>query len=280
MIQNPQSNRKVDRLTAFVQTFKLAAAVVPLPTVAKGPTLIVAGTADGLSGQVVFRPGGFDRFPQDVLVAAQVEFDNDTNPLMNAMPEEVSIQLDEVPALRATVAAFLAEAFGSRCGRTAALDRLAEVIVLMVLRRAIDAGTTESGLLAALAHPSLHRALVSIHDMPSRAWKVDDLAMQAGMSRSHFMALFHAVVGTTPMAYLTAWRMTLARRHLQAGDSVKSVARRAGFGSAAAFSRAYSRAYGSAPTGVRASAVQALLQSRSIAARAKRPAASDAAGTA
>jgi hypothetical protein len=79
------------------------------------------------------------------------------------------------------VAAFLADAFDSRCGRTAALDRVAEVIVLMVLRRAIDAGTTESGLLAALAHPSLHRALVLIHDMPSRAWRVD-LALEAGLS--------------------------------------------------------------------------------------------------
>lgn len=257
MIQSPNPQRKVDRLTAFVETFKLAAMVVPLPSVMKGPTLIVAGTADGLSGQVVFRTRGFDRFPQDVLVAAQVEFDNDTNPLMNAMPEELSIQLDEVPALRATASAFVAEAFDSRCGRTAALDRLAEVIVLMVLRKAIDAGTAESGLLAALAHPSLHRALVSIHDMPSHAWRVDDLAMQAGMSRSHFMALFHAVVGTTPMAYLTAWRLTLARRHLQSGDTVKAVARRAGFGSAAAFSRAYSRTYGSAPAAARPSAVPA-----------------------
>ncbi|CAN7768184.1 AraC family transcriptional regulator [Variovorax sp. LjRoot175] len=255
MIQSPNPLRKVDRLTAFVQTFKLAAAVVPLPTVVKGPTLIVAGTADGLAGQVVFRSVGFDRYPQDVLVAAQVEFDNDTNPLMIAMPEELSIQLDEVPALRATVAAFLAEAFDSRCGRTAALDRLAEVIVLMVLRKAIDAGTAESGLLAALAHPALHRALVSIHDMPSRAWRVDDLAMRAGMSRSHFMALFRAVVGTTPMAYLSAWRLTLARRYLESGDTVKSVARRTGFGSAAAFSRAYSRTYGSAPAAARSSAV-------------------------
>ncbi|WP_093111576.1 helix-turn-helix domain-containing protein [Variovorax sp. CF079] len=39
------------------------------------------------------------------------------------------------------------------------------------------------------------------------------------------------------------------------GDTVKAVARRAGFGSAAAFSRAYSRTYGSAPAAARSSAV-------------------------
>ena len=71
------------------------------------------------------------------------------------------------------------------------------------------------------------------------------------MSRTHFMTTFHKVAGTTPMAYLTAWRLTLARRHLQAGDAVKSVSRRVGFGSAAAFSRAFSPAYGQPPASYR-----------------------------
>ncbi|MGM4915192.1 helix-turn-helix domain-containing protein [Rhizobium sp. 768_B6_N1_8] len=50
------------------------------------------------------------------------------------------------------------------------------------------------------------------------------------------MALFRDLVGTTPQAYLTGWRLTLARRKLAKGGKVKSAARQVGFGSAAAFS--------------------------------------------
>ncbi|MEK1902090.1 MAG: helix-turn-helix transcriptional regulator [Rhizobium sp.] len=68
------------------------------------------------------------------------------------------------------------------------------------------------------------------------------------MSRSHFMALFRDLAGTTPQAYLTGWRLTLARRKLAKGGKVKSAARQVGFGSAAAFSRAFFRKFGDWPS--------------------------------
>jgi AraC-like DNA-binding protein len=78
------------------------------------------------------------------------------------------------------------------------------------------------------------------------------------------MALFPRVVGVTPMAYLARWRMVLARRELERGGRVKQVARRIGYGSAAAFSRAYQRTFGEPPvalrprrTGQRGSAIMA-----------------------
>lgn len=249
MIQNPNPP-KMDRLAAFVEVFKLQVAVLA-PGEPGRPSLVVAGPDGGAGARVLFRPGGFDALPPDARVAAAVDFDNDANPLMSAMPEEVAVPLAGAASLRATAAAFVAEAAENRCGRSAALNRLAEVLVLMVLRGAIDAGTRRPGLFAALAHPALHRAVVSMHDEPARAWTVDELAERAAMSRSSFMATFRAVVGTTPMAYLSAWRLALARRHLLAGEPVKRAARRTGYGSAEAFSRAFSRAYGHAPTAVK-----------------------------
>jgi len=141
-----------------------------------------------------------------------------------------------------------AEASEARCGRGAALNRLCEVMMLLILWSAIDRGATGPGLLTGLSHPSLHRALVVMHDTPTRAWSIEDLAAVAGMSRSHFMALFREVVGTTPQAYLTGWRLVLARRKLSKGAKVKTVARQVGFGSAAAFSRAYFRKFGDWPS--------------------------------
>jgi AraC-like DNA-binding protein len=111
----------------------------------------------------------------------------------------------------------------------------------------IDEGTARPGLLAGLSHPQLFPALVAVHEAPARDWSVEDMSAVAGMSRTRFMALFPRVVGVTPMAYLARWRMVLARRELERGGRVKLVARRIGYGSAAAFSRAYLRAFGEPP---------------------------------
>lgn len=71
------------------------------------------------------------------------------------------------------------------------------------------------------------------------------------MSRGHFITRFRAIVGQTPTAYLTGWRLLLGQQSLLADASVKAVAYRTGFGSAAAFSRAFSRQFGYAPKTVR-----------------------------
>ena len=237
----------MDRLAAFVEVFKLSASVAAPALAVKGPCLLLSGRPSGENGLMTLRLQGGPAPPPDLRIAVAIEFDNKANPLMMAIPQEVSVLLQDSASLRFTAEAFLAEAEGKRCGRAAALNRLAEVMVLMMLRQVIDAGSDRPGLFAALAHPSLHRALVSMHDLPSKPWTVEELAARAAMSRTHFMASFKKVVGTTPMAYLGAWRLTLATRHLQAGHPVKAVARRVGFSSAAAFSRAFSRAYGQAP---------------------------------
>jgi len=243
---------KLDRLVAFFEAFELSATLVSARTQSAVPNLVVIGT-DGRPEHVIFcaRGNALPAHPYGVLAAATVAFGGVTNPLVSAMPERFVVALNEVPTLQAVTGAFVAEASDSRCGRQVALNRLCEVIVLLVLRRAIDVGPAGPGLLAGLSHPALQRAIVAIHDQPSRAWRTGDLAEISGMSRSRFMTLFPKVVGTTPAAYLHAWRLTLGQRELLRGERVKSVARRVGFGSAAAFSRAYSRAFGHPPVSMR-----------------------------
>jgi transcriptional regulator GlxA family with amidase domain len=96
-----------------------------------------------------------------------------------------------------------------------------------------------------------------MHDDPARAWMVSDLAALAEMSRGHFITRFRDVVGQTPTAYLTGWRLLLGQQALLADASVKAVAYRTGFGSAAAFSRAFSRQFGYPPKTVRGGAATA-----------------------
>ncbi|TBB21301.1 AraC family transcriptional regulator [Rhizobium ruizarguesonis] len=248
MIESPNLFPKVDRLTAFFDTFELEVSL-ELSQISDGRArLFVIGEPGGPAEKILLRARGDVACEPSALITAAVDFEGAHNPLMNALPDHIVVNVNDIPTLRDTTAAFVAEALESRCGRSAALNRLCEVVVLLILRSAIDRGTTEPGLLAGLSHPLLHRALVAMHDQPTRAWNSDDLAAMAGMSRSHFMALFREVVGTTPQAYLTGWRLTVARRKLTKGAKVKAVARQVGFGSAAAFSRAYFRKFGHWPS--------------------------------
>lgn len=243
---------KPDRLSAFFRAFDFTATAIAPEAGASDATLIVQGSADAVR-RLVFTIGSPAALGNEVLAAVYVCFGGPLNPLLNALPERIDISLEDAPDLRAVASVFAAEALDMRCGRQTALARLAEVIVLMVLRRTIDAGATRPGLLAGLSHPALHRALAAIHDAPSQPWRIEDLAALAGLSRSRFMECFRDVVGVTPSNYLTEWRLALARRALVDGERVKSIAQRVGFGSAAAFSRAYTRRYGHAPAQARPS---------------------------
>ena len=94
-----------------------------------------------------------------------------------------------------------------------------------------------------------------MHTEPAANWTLDLLAKQAGMSRSAFAARFKAVVGQTPLDYLTRWRIYRASRHIQrSGAYVAAVAREAGYDSVAAFNRAFKRETGLTPGSFRKAA--------------------------
>ena len=91
-------------------------------------------------------------------------------------------------------------------------------------------------------------AIASIHDNPGYSWTLEGLAERAGMSRSTFAQRFKATVGTTPMEYLTRWRMMLAGDRLKgSGDSIFAIASSLGYGSESAFGKAFRRVMGCSP---------------------------------
>jgi AraC-like DNA-binding protein len=128
------------------------------------------------------------------------------------------------------------------------VDRLAEVLVIQLLRYAIEQRLIDGGLLAGLADPRLVRALNAIHADPRLAWTLEAMADVAGMSRARFAARFTRVLGSAPGDYLTGWRLGLARSLLRRGLPVKQVADDVGYGSASAFARAFSQRVGLPPT--------------------------------
>lgn len=213
---------------------------------------LLAGAVGG-AWRVVFCSASVARpsAPGPVCMAAVVEFGGDSNPLLRSLPAELALDTREGEPIWALATQLQAEAQLPRCGGAAALARLGELLVLMVLREAIDRGATQPGLLAGLADPRLRHAVGALLGQPARAWRVEELAELCALSRSQFMLAFRRTLGMTPGTFHTAWRLTLARRRLQQGERVKAVAAASGYASAAAFSRAYSRAFGQAPAAVR-----------------------------
>lgn len=253
MTQNPVVE-KIDRLAAFLDACRPSVRVLSAPAgpLGNATSLSVASDEAGVAEAVVLDVRGGNA-PDRTLVRAEVTFGSVRNPLLASMPDVIRVPLsDGSPALVETVRALVIEVAGVRCGRGYVVERLLEVVLLLTLRAAVETGTAGPGLLAGLAHPQLQRVLVALHEAPAQAWDTEQLARIAGMSRSRFMQLFPQVVGLTPMAYLTRWRVQFGERELlRGGDRIKAVARRVGFSSAEAFSRAYSREFGRPPNEAR-----------------------------
>jgi AraC-like DNA-binding protein len=142
------------------------------------------------------------------------------------------------------------EASADLPGRSLLLDRLLEVVLVEALRRqpeGLDAA--RPGLLAGLADPRISRALQALHADAARAWTVAELAREAGMSRASFAARFAQVVGASPIGYLAAWRMSLAKAALVSAKApLIEIAEMTGYASVSAFSTAFSRATGVSPS--------------------------------
>jgi AraC-like DNA-binding protein len=169
------------------------------------------------------------------------------NPISRALPAFTCLPLAELRGAEAVLELLFDEAFAQRCGRLAVVDRLFDVVLILLLRHLLDSGHITDGPLAGLGHPQLAKALVAMHDDPAKPWTLDSLAAVAGMSRSRFAEVFAQVVGQPPAGYLSGYRIALARDALQRGDRLERIAEQVGYGSAAALSRAFTADTGLSP---------------------------------
>jgi AraC-like DNA-binding protein len=172
--------------------------------------------------------------------------------LVKLLPAVIHIRRDEAGAsrLRSIVELIGDEAAASHPGRDLILERLVEVLLVEALRfRRSSPAPQERGLLAGLSDPGVARALREIHADVARGWTVAELARVAIMSRAAFAERFTRKVGMPPMQYLLEWRMAIAKDLLRRErPPLAQLAERVGYQSASAFSTAFTRLSGSAPS--------------------------------
>jgi AraC-like DNA-binding protein len=125
-----------------------------------------------------------------------------------------------------------------------------ELLLVEVLKLHLaTAPAVDDGWVAAINDAVLAPALAAIHGTPGEKWTVEGLARLAGVSVSLLDERFRRVLGLAPIRYLTGWRMHVAEDLLRSTDlGVASVAHRVGYDSEEAFSRAFKREHGQAPS--------------------------------
>lgn len=173
-------------------------------------------------------------------------------PLFEALPRLLCIRIGDGPAaalLREMLRAGVRESAAARPGANSMLAKLAEFMFVEAMRRHMATLPPEGkGWLAGVRDAHVGRALALLHADPGRPWTVDTLAQAAALSRSALAERFNALVGESPIQYLTRWRLALAARALRSGnDAVSRIAERSGYESEAAFNRAFKREFGVPP---------------------------------
>ena len=190
-------------------------------------------------------------------------------PLQDALPSLLHVRTATGAGtewLCATIRQIVSEVEKPRSGGVSMLERLTEITFIELLRHEITKvrpGST--GWMAALAEPALRRCIALIHDDPRRDWSVQDLAAASGVSRSTLAERFETVLNTSPMRYVRDWRLHLASVALSTtSQRVAAIAHDAGYGTEAAFTRAFSRTYGAPPSAWRQNARGKLMASQSV----------------
>ena len=175
--------------------------------------------------------------------------------LRDLLPRFICLRAEETGAslLKPLIDRFVLEVRNARPGRTAAIHNLARMMVLEIIRFQLEKGRNHAGnILSGLSDRRIGKAVHAIHDLPGKAWTVENLALAAGMSRSNFAARFRLLVGIGPIEYLTQWRMALACSSLTTtAEAISEIAYRYGYASESAFSTAFRRNLGISPRSYR-----------------------------
>ncbi len=203
---------------------------------------------DPISPVLIYQ-GGED-FEQ---IGAHIHLDLDlVKPLAEIIPECVVVISDapDVSTMNWLINLLSRERVEKISGYRIVVSQVAHMLLVLALRRLLNQQqlVEKRSWLQAMNDPHLAPALRCMHASPERDWNLEELACAAAMSRTAFTVKFKEVAGTTPLNYLTQWRMIVARERLCADEEpIGSWVQEIGYASESAFSHAFKRIVGVYP---------------------------------
>jgi len=186
------------------------------------------------------------------LVCGHFAYRNDIrHPAIEQLPEVIHIKSFDIlspGAVDSVLPLLVREMARSGPGAVSVVERLAEVLLVQILRVYFAGRADRHGFVASLSDPRVARAISTIHAGCGQRVTLDELARVAGMSRSAFAQHFKDLVGLAPIEYLVKWRMCRASEMLRTENlALDQVAEKVGYESAVSFSRAFKREFDISP---------------------------------
>ena len=175
-----------------------------------------------------------------------------SRPVIDSLPGMLRVPFGDDPAaawFKSLLQVGTHETTAPRPGSDTVLAKLSELLFVEALRRYSESmPEQQKGWLAGLRDRFVGKTLALMHETPGRAWTVDVLAQEVGLSRSALAQRFTDLIGQAPMQYLTRWRLTVAAQRLRSESSgLALIAEQVGYDSEAAFNRAFKREFGMPP---------------------------------
>jgi len=206
----------------------------------------------GFQGDGYLVYGGGDKEGETKLVCGHFEFDQKfRHPLLEELPPYILItgkQAMDFSWFDNAMKFMSYEAQKTSMGNDAMIKRLSEILFIHAVRVWGQTENIQKGFIKALADQKVGRSLRAFHAEPAERWTIENLAQEAGLSRTIFATQFRSLMDMTPMQYVTLWRMQKAcDLLLQDNMTTEWVAEKVGYQSPAAFSKVFKKSIGVGP---------------------------------
>ncbi|WP_262694868.1 AraC family transcriptional regulator [Kordiimonas aquimaris] len=214
-------------------------------------TLDAVLETSGFTGEGHLIYGGNDD-GMNKLVCGHFQFDqNFHHPLISELPDYILIsgkQALDFSWFEQAMRFMSYESQSSNMGNEVIIKHLSEILFIHAVRVWNKFTGHEKGFLKAVADRHIGRSLKAFHQKPADTWTIELLAAEAGLSRSVFADRFRYLMQTTPMHYVTMWRMQKACNFLIQNDMPTDlIAEEVGYQSLAAFSKVFKKTIGIGP---------------------------------
>jgi len=226
----------------------------------RGETHLIFGTAAGRGaaplrlthdGMLPVRESGSGPPDVDLLCGHFDAAPGASSLLLDTLPDAFHASLtggQSGETLKLLVGILRDEAIHQEPGALTIATAICLALLTMALRASNDTALETPGLVALIANPRFSRALKALIADPAQDWTIERLAALSGMSRATYARQFKETSGMTVAGFLTDLRMTLASGLLlRTRRTVADIAAEVGYGSEAAFGKAFKTSRGIPP---------------------------------
>ena len=190
--------------------------------------------------------------PTSLICGAFLLGNASNNPLISALPPVIHADVSRETGdrtLHLLAQLLISQTENNRHLESSMSARILEMFCAEAIRLYVKTNDpAKQGWFRGLNDEKIGAALNHIHARPEAPWSVASLAREVGMSPSRFAARFRQTLETSPMNYVTRWRMNIASRILiETKHTTSHVAHKVGYESTPAFTRAFTRHYNAPP---------------------------------